>query len=80
MNLLDQLVNFGRNSVSINLLDSPPKGENNNSRGTRHCSVFASHKHHETRQTKSIEKLQTWMPTNKQQIKQRILFKLARTL
>lgn len=54
MNLLDQLANFCPNPVSINLLDSPQKDAKSHGRGTRHCSVFASHKNHDNRQTKSI--------------------------
>lgn len=64
MNLLDQLANFCPTPVSINLLEPLHTESREGPRTTRHHSVFAI-SNCDTRHSKSIEKLQSWTPSNK---------------
>lgn len=65
MNLLDQLANFCNRSVSINLMEPYHKEQDQNNRLPRHHSMTIATRLHDDRHAKSIDKIQTWAPSNK---------------
>lgn len=79
MNLLDQLANFCPTPVSINILESTHRDIREGPRTTRNHSVFAI-SNCDTRHSKSIDSLESWTPSNRQERRKKVMFKLFGTL